>query len=199
MRNRVYKNFKKTYPDWDYSLKNKIFIDAKGAVHKEKWKWVKGYKYLYQISSFGRLKSFFYYKKGKIKTPSIINEGYLSYKLTKNKLEKSITAHRLVAMHFIKNAQKKPQINHKDFNIANNSVWNLEWVTQSENQKHSFLEGYKNHIGVRNPRCILTEKDVLKIRSGVYDNLSAREIGEIYGCSGSGIRSILIRNTWKHI
>lgn len=170
-----------------------------GVVYEEKWVWIKGYKWRYQISDFGRVKMFFFNKNGEIKTPSIINEGYLAYKLTKNGVEKSITAHRLVATHFIKNTQKKTQINHKDFDISNNIFLNLEWVTQSENQKHSFLKGGKNHIGVRNPRCILTEKDVLKIRSGVYDNLSAREIGEIYGCSGSGIRSILIRNTWKHI
>jgi len=41
--------------------------------------------------------------------------------------------HRMVAQTFLENPDKKPVVNHKDTNILNNHVDNLEWVTYKEN------------------------------------------------------------------
>ena len=43
--------------------------------------------------------------------------------------------HRLVAKVFLPNYYGKPFINHKDHNRANCKLYNLEWVTASENAK----------------------------------------------------------------
>ena len=50
----------------------------------------------------------------------------------------SILVHRAVAKAFIPNPQGKPCVNHKDGNKLNNHVSNLEWVTYSENERHSY-------------------------------------------------------------
>lgn len=50
---------------------------------------------------------------------------------------KNFYIHRLVAIAFIANPEKKPEVNHKDHNRSNNNVNNLEWVTDKENTDYS--------------------------------------------------------------
>lgn len=68
-------------------------------------------------------------------------KGYLLVDLNKNK--RAVKIHRLVALAFINNEHNKPQVNHKDGNKLNNHIDNLEWVTNSENQKHAIKNGLK--------------------------------------------------------
>ena len=49
--------------------------------------------------------------------------------------------HRLVAQAFIHNPENKPQVNHSDFNRANNEFDNLVWATSAENIEHSRQAG----------------------------------------------------------
>jgi len=45
--------------------------------------------------------------------------------------------HRMVAQTFLENPENKPVVNHKDTNILNNNVSNLEWVTYKQNMNTS--------------------------------------------------------------
>lgn len=51
--------------------------------------------------------------------------------------EKHVTVHRLVAETFIPNPLELPQVNHKNFDRADNRVENLEWCTNGQNTIHS--------------------------------------------------------------
>lgn len=57
----------------------------------------------------------------------------------------------LVANAFIPNPDHKPQVNHIDGNPQNNSVDNLEWVTNGENTQHAY------DTRLRKKRVILIE------------------------------------------
>lgn len=105
---------------------------------QEIWKDVKGYEGLYQISNYGRLKSFKTDSKGKILKLTDKNGAYFTIILQGKGVQKRTTRiHRLVAEAFLPNPENLPQVNHIDGNKQNNNVNNLEWCTASYNVKHS--------------------------------------------------------------
>lgn len=65
---------------------------------------------------------------------------YLRNEVT-NKRE-DLYIHRLVAQAFIPNPLNLPEVNHKDCNVSNNRVENLEWVTRKGNLDYAFEYGY---------------------------------------------------------
>lgn len=108
---------------------------------QEIWKDVKGYEGLYQVSNFGRVKSFrASWKLGKPKEtilhPSLINSGYEVVTLYSKEKRQKFQVHRLVALNFIPNPENFPCVNHKDENKLNNCVNNLEWCTYQYNNNY---------------------------------------------------------------
>lgn len=106
---------------------------------KEKWKDIKGYEGLYQISSLGRVKSLArstknqYCKSNYIMKSEVQKSGYKKIGLYKNRKQTYFSIHRLVAEAFIPNPNNYPCVNHKDENKNNNNVINLEWCTYEYN------------------------------------------------------------------
>lgn len=72
--------------------------------------------------------------------PFVTRKGYLKVELK----GRGYSVHRLVALAFLHNPESKEQVNHIDGEKKNNRVSNLEWSTQSENQKHNVFLGIHN-------------------------------------------------------
>jgi hypothetical protein len=171
--------------------------------NNEIWKDVIGYEGLYQVSNFGRLKSF-WRKKEIIMKPSNNGWGYYFVSLRKNETKiKSITIHRLVAEAFILNPENKEQVNHIDGNKLNNHVFNLEWCTRLENMRHGFKMGLiktsKEHqINMTNKAKDVNLKKVYKFsKDGNYieEYNSLREAATLNNLQESNISACANKKT----
>ena len=122
-----------------------IWATPKGQrCNMEQWKDIKGYEGKYQISNMGRVKSLprndrFCKRAEEIVLKTFIcGSGYQEVILKVNGQKKPKLIHRLVAEAFVPNPTEKIEVNHKDGNKHNNDYTNLEWVTPSENIRHSY-------------------------------------------------------------
>ena len=100
---------------------------------------VNGFEGLYAVDSTGKVYSIVanaHRRKRELKQYPNEN-GYMKVNLydTNGRCHKKYI-HRLVAEAFVPNPEGKPNVNHIDCNVKNNSIDNLEWCTQSENVKY---------------------------------------------------------------
>ena len=161
----------------------------------EIWKDIDGYNGDYQISTFGRVKSF-WGKSPRILKPQLRGE-YLGVDLCLDGKLKQRKIHILVAKAFIPNPDNKPEVNHDDGHKFNCHVSNLYWATSSENMQHAVRTGLKKS-GVENPTAkIKDEADIIYIR-GNPDNLSQQQLAEMFGMDRSSISAIQLGKTWNN-
>ena len=138
---------------------------------EEIWKPVVGYEGLYEVSSYGRVRSLDRYDsrnrflKGRILRLNDDGKGYLRVQLSSNGKAKMYSVHRLVAIAFLPNPDNLPEVNHRDEDKINNSVENLEWCDGK----------YNVNYGTRNDRIRDT-----RLKNGTYTGLSKEEYKKRY-------------------
>lgn len=162
----------------------------------EEWKDVVGYEGLYKVSNLGRIRSFVLGgKNGCIISQSKTRQGYKRLALSKNGILTRFLVHRLVANAFIPNPQNKPTVNHINGDKGDNRVCNLEWATQSENNRHAYKTGL--HVITKKQYELLangvkiTKKQVREIRCLYQSGKSQIELHKIYGVSRAQICRIV--------
>jgi len=159
----------KQYPYQNLDLKN---------IPDEKWKDIKGYVGMYQISSFGRIKcvertvkqktadrgTLKFTKQEMIKRQKIIIKandyaGTPVYQCTvsfrKNDKERTFKLNRLVYEYFVGNIPAGKFICQKDANGRNNHYKNLIPLTQSEVSKRAIAAGRKRDAYSITPKATL--------------------------------------------
>ena len=170
----------------------------------EVWRWIKGYENLYQISNFGRVKSFPRNGTGKeikILRPRVTQFGYLRVYLYKNNRKKFVAIHRLVAEAFIPNPENKPEVNHK-FGVKFDCYFeNLEWTTKAENNEHSIKMGLPK-FGVERAVSKLNSEQVRWIRNNYkpYDKkYGITAMAKKFNVGTSTIMRVINGKTYKNV
>lgn len=183
---------------------NSLFSDYYGDV--EEWKDINNYKGLYQVSSFGCVRSLnreiiygnkskgeYHNRKGQLLTPTL-SGGYKTVSLS----GKTFTVHSLVGEHFLDKPYGDFVLNHKDYNKENNFYKNLEYVTQGDNIRHNYLAGNAN-IGIKQKDAKLNEKQILEIKKLLDTDISQNKIAKQFNVSPTTITDIKKGRKWKHI
>lgn len=106
----------------------------------EIWKAIPGTNGYIEVSNEGRARSLLRGTPRCLKT-QIDKKGYHRLTTTIDGQKRTYKLHRVVAKAFIPNPDALPQVNHKDGNKSNNSVSNLEWVSNVDNAHHAIANG----------------------------------------------------------
>jgi len=168
-------------------------IEKKESDMYEIWRDIVGYEGLYQISSFGKVKSLGNTKNRKEKMLVLgDDDGYSIARLSKNGKTTNFKVHRLVALHFIENPQNKPEINHKGKypNKKDNRYFMIEWATKEENERHA-----KRH-GLYLRRAKLNKEQVLEIKESKE---KAKTLCLKYNVCEGTIYYIRTNKTWRDV
>lgn len=150
------------HPNYQYFLdQRKLFTSTTNNFENEEWKTIPNTDNKYQISTYGRVKSFrkkVYADKGEILKTSfdhtniaIRAEIFIYKNISEAILKKyQMSVHKMVAQAFIHNDDpiNKSLVDHIDGNRCNNRIENLRWVSYKQNNHNRALSKV-NKSGVK--------------------------------------------------
>lgn len=99
----------------------------------------------YEVSNLGNVQN---KKSGRILKGGCNKGGYMKVILYDANSKKTRLVHRLMALTFIDNPEKKSFVDHINNNRSDNDLINLRWATNTENQQNSKLSS-KNTSGYK--------------------------------------------------
>ena len=154
-----------------------------------KWKPVIGYEGFYEVSENGDVINSL---KGFILKQSN-SHGYRTVKLTKEKIRKTMSVHRLVASSYLLRHNNENEINHINGLKHDNRSENLEWCDRKHNVSHA------NNMGLVNYAKKLDGFKVLTIITLVNSGIKRSHVAKMMGISGSTVTEVMQGKTWKNV
>ena len=156
----------------------------------------------YEISNFGRIKSFQNTQEGVLIHGSLI-QGYQSLNVRFQNKSVNHYLHKLVAKHFCqKNSPKDTFVIHLDYNKLDNRADNLQWADRSKVTEHN-----KNNPSVinrliphRTKNYKLTEGKVMLIKQMLKSDKSRlKMIAKQFGITHTQLNRIRSGENWKQV
>lgn len=172
----------------------------------ELWKAIKGFDRIYDISNYGRLRTYRKSVKGqqivcespqKLMRPSKDKNGYLIATLKRDGKNKYIKLHRAVLEAFVGECPVGMECCHKNDIKDDNRVCNLKWDTHKNNQVK--YGGARKIIGKgeKNPAAIFTDRQVIAMRQLAAKNICIRDIATATGASYQNVYRIIKGYRWS--
>jgi len=170
----------------------------------EQWKDIVGYESYYEVSNLGRIRRHVNSSivsrtwPGRMLNQFTRTGGYFHVKLYAKGHPRIKSSHSVVMEAFVGQRIKGLQINHIDGDKSNNTIENLEYVTQLENMKHASELGLVAH-GESHGSAKLTEGDVVEISHLVSQGFSFVKISKMFNISATHVSDIKRGKYWKHV
>jgi hypothetical protein len=174
---------------------------------REIWHPIAGYEAIYEISSFGRVRSISRLIKcsdgrsirmvGIIRKTPLVKK-YPSLFLCLNGKKTFAYVHHLVATAFIGPRPPGKEVAHNDGNAENVALTNLRYATPVENDADKIAHGTRP-IGIKNGHAKINDDDVREIRLRFSHGSRLCDLGHQFSIGPEAIRKIVDRKNWKHI
>lgn len=141
----------------------------------ELWSEIRGQEGKYSVSTHGRIRN---ERSGYVSSGREAGHGYRKVTFYENnKPVRTEYVHRLVADAFLRKPVGCTEVNHKDGNMENNNVDNLEWVTSSGNTEHAVSTGALRPWNHPRKPVVATNIETGESRYFNSISLAEREIG----------------------
>lgn len=170
------------------------------------WKSVIGYEGIYEVSDSGQIKRIGPWSDGRanrirgLRRLNITHNGYLRIRLHKGKARQDFPVHRIVFLAFHGAIPEGYQINHKNGIKTDNTPKNLEAMTPSQNQQHSYTVLGRKSLprGVLHPKgnAKLKASDIPLIRAARANKETAVSIARRLSVCRATIDLVLHGKTW---
>lgn len=167
---------------------------------REIWKSIPGHVG-YEVSNLGRFRSYRNNGGKLVQEPRYLktfnsHNGYKRVAVrTEAQNQRIWFAHRLVMLAFV--GPSKLEVNHKNAIKHDNRLINLEYLSRSDNEKHSYRMGLKSRRGENSYVSKLTEAQAFKIK--YHEHGKQKDIAKKYGVSNGQICHIKSGHSWGHI
>ena len=167
--------------------------NGKSAAKQIEMKPIAGWEGLYEITEDGKVYSL---KRNIFLKPRLSMDGYNRVCLCKDKFRREYRVARLVAETFLEKPIDKTQVNHKDYNRQNDTMDNLEWVTDYENTYYSFKED----------RFLIPETYKVYTFTNVYNGkafsiIGINNVAKQFHCTAKNFKAIICKyaNTGMYV
>ncbi len=172
-------------------------------IEDEIWKRIPYADKCYEVSNYGRIKSYCYDKvNGRIIKPGEI-KGFFNVSFLTQGKKKSFLVHKVTAEMFVnKTAENQDTVIHLDWNKSNNHFSNLKWETKEDAYKRMFK---RIHEKRRNSKVKtityskLNKDDVVRIKLMINRGITQNVIAKLFCVSEMQITRIKRGENWSHI
>lgn len=156
----------------------------------------------YEISNYGRIKSYCYdHENGRIVKLGNI-KGFFNVSLRVEGKKKSYLVHKLTAEYFVdKTADDQDVVIHLDWNKQNNYYLNLQWVTKAESYKrmHKVLQEARKKAGKVVTSSKLNKKDVAVVKGMLEKGVKQNLIAKMFCISEMQVSRIARKENWAEV